>query len=61
LNKSLSSLWLVLANLSLLVEPFMPEASKKIKESLGIKNETREDWPTKSFGVKKIPALFPRK
>lgn len=61
LNQALSSLWLVLANLSLLVEPFMPETSQKIKESLGIKNEKKEDWPKITFEVRKIPALFPRK
>ena len=61
LNQALSSLWLVLANLSLLVEPFMPETSKKIKESLGIKNEKKDDWPKTTFEVRKISALFPRK
>ncbi|MDD4990545.1 MAG: methionine--tRNA ligase [Candidatus Pacebacteria bacterium] len=61
LNQALSSLWLVLANLSFLVEPFMPETSKKIKESLGIKNEKKEDWPKTNFEVRKTSALFPRK
>ncbi len=61
LEQFLSSLWLILANLSLLIEPFMPETSKKIKESLGIKNEKKEDWSKTTFAVKKISALFPRK
>lgn len=61
LNQCLSSLWMLLANLSLLIEPFMPEASKKIKESLGIKDEDRLEWKNKEFPVKKIPSLFPRK
>lgn len=61
LNQCLSSLWIVLANLSLLIEPFMPEASKKIKESLGIKDEIMAEWKGKEFQVKKIPSLFPRR
>jgi len=61
LKKTLSSLWLVLANLAFLVEPFMPEASFKIKESLGIKKENKEEWWKTVFEVKKIPPLFPRR
>ena len=61
LNQCLSSLWLVLANLSLLIEPFMPEASRKIKDSLGVKDEGKTEWNGKEFQVKKIAPLFPRK
>jgi methionyl-tRNA synthetase len=61
LNQYFSSLWLLLANLSLLIEPFMPEASVKIKESLGIKGENSAEWKGREFQVKKIPSLFPRK
>jgi len=61
LNKVLSSLWLVLANLAFLVEPFMPESCQKIKESLGIQKVAKEEWKNTIFEVKKIPPLFPRK
>jgi len=61
LNKALSSLWLVLANLAFLVEPFMPESCQKIKESLGIQKLSKEDWGKTIFKIKKMPPLFPRK
>ena len=61
LNQCLSSLWILLANLSLLVEPFMPETSRKIKDSLGIKDEGKTEWKGKEFQVKKIAPLFPRR
>jgi len=61
LNKALSSLWLALANLAFLVEPFMPESCQKIKESLGIQKLSKEDWGKTIFKIKKMPPLFPRK
>lgn len=61
LNKALSSLWIVLAELSYFVEPFMPEASLKIKEWLGLKNEMKPDWKNIVFKVNRLTSLFPRK
>jgi methionyl-tRNA synthetase len=61
LEKILSSLWLILAHLSELINPFMPETAERIKESIGIKKEKIQDCIGKTFKVKKIPSLFPRK
>lgn len=57
----LSSLWLVLANLSFLIEPFLPGSALKIREALGLPRSFKESWLGKTFEIKKIPPLFPRK
>lgn len=57
----LSSLWITLANLSFLIEPFMPETALKIKEALGLSRNFKESWVGKVFEIKKPPLLFPRK
>lgn len=61
LNKALSSLWIVLAELSYFVEPFMPETSLKIRDWLGLKNETKLEWKNIVFKVNRSTSLFPRK
>lgn len=64
LEEILSSLWLVLANLSLMVEPFMPESAQKIKDSLGVSKlsfQSKDELIGQTFKVKKPDSLFPRK
>ncbi|MCX8015702.1 MAG: methionine--tRNA ligase [Patescibacteria group bacterium] len=57
-NETLSSLWMILINLSDLISPYLPETAIKIKNSLGANNEV--NFLGKEFIVKRIPPLFPR-
>lgn len=61
----LSSLWIVLKNLSEMIYPFMPSTSQKMRDSLGLSDIaislSDEDYIGKTFRIKKAPPLFPRK
>lgn len=65
LESILSSLWLLLANLTAMVDPFMPETAEKMKQSLGLEKIYIRDISqiegNNTFRVKRISNLFPRK
>jgi methionyl-tRNA synthetase len=53
---AIAELCAILANISFLIEPFLPETSQKISQQLGLKPKSKKPW---QFHFKKGKALFP--
>lgn len=59
-QKILGSLIYILANISLMLSPTMPQVSEKILRFLKLQNIPKQNWLSQKNSLKKQPLLFPK-
>jgi len=59
-QKILGELIYILANISLMLSPVMPQISEKILKFLKLQDISKQDWLSQKISLKKQPPLFPK-